>query len=830
MADKQYDYATTAQYDVDVMESFGSDDLKEVTYNIVLDKYGYLIGVEKTGKVDQYVFLTGVDSGYSKLSQKNVPANVIFMDGSMKTVTINAKKSVLEYSTDGGKTPDVVADAKERGNGSQANMWCTYSVDSDGIYTLKAVPGETRAKAAGVEAIKVAQSSQNAIGADGNPAKINSKNISLNGDAGHRVHGNDETVYINTTLANVKVDNATFRRIVDDVDTVTTGVAKVDMTVKNLVDVTENSNKFVAPTHEIFTLYNDKGVILGVVTLDAEDNATVTHYAYINSDKIDHRDYDASAKEYSFYREAIVDGEFVMLKEVSDSAVSDYLDTDSLVQGKWYEIKYNADNEVKGYLEVTYAASQGDVPDDDNNTATTTNVGIKYMQDANYVANKFDKTFILNAAFAAENHVELKFSKGTLYTGNDADKGVYVAADAKVVVFIKDYDSYEEYAGSSMETALNYLVDKKNFNGYVNAVIGDDGIADVVIIDEKTEDVDEPELNGDIKIISTDLQNLLAKPLYTVENPDATVTALELRASLVAALTKEGCTDFSWAANGNLTFVTSNGTTQSVTSPIANMQWVYKMTLKHKNADDAIYYVKKGNGALTGGGMWTVAANGAVSVASAIDMTTGDWNTTNGKGLISNVADNGTWAYAVYANNFLPLAKHDFTVETGYVAVTGGGATYAKYNADFTIPAGSVTTTGTGYTWVVAGGDSAKYQAADTALTIPANKVNDNITIASDYYKVTNGNVTFAKTGGTVKSLAKGAKDKGTGAIYTIDGVSKYVAYDTQITASEIVGDVVFTNGYVKVTVTQTSDPTDDYKVTTSNDTTGLSAAGGYLW
>ncbi len=462
VSDKQYDYSSTAQYDVDVMEGFGSVDMKEVTYNIVLDKYGYLIGIEENEAADQYVFLTGIDDAYSHLSQKNVPVNIIHLDGSMETVTMNARKSTKFTFTPIEKA-------------SQANTWCTYSVDNDGVYTLTQVASVTSTN----PKVKVAQSAQDANGGD---IKINSKNISLNGDGTviGKVHGNDNTVYINVDMANIDVSASSHKRIVDDVNSVTTGVTNVDLTVKNRTQAAEGAGTFDVADNEVYTLYKDNGTIIAVVTLEAEDNATNAHYAYISSNNIDHRDYDASAKEYSWYREAIVDGEFVMLKEVDDSTSSSYLNTTVMNRGKWYEIKYNADDEVRGITEITYAASQGTAP-----TGSMPNVGTKWMEDANFVANAIDKTFILQADYTA-THPELKFEGGTLYTGNDTTKGVYVSPNAKVIVFTKNYDKSEEFSGSNMSGALSALNDKEHFNGYVNAVIGANGVANVVILDEKT--------------------------------------------------------------------------------------------------------------------------------------------------------------------------------------------------------------------------------------------------------------------------------------------------------------------------------------------------------
>ena len=63
---------------------------------MILDAYGYMIGIEQNEDPDQYVFLTGIDGKNSNLSVRNADANVIFMDGNMDTVTVNMTKSDID--------------------------------------------------------------------------------------------------------------------------------------------------------------------------------------------------------------------------------------------------------------------------------------------------------------------------------------------------------------------------------------------------------------------------------------------------------------------------------------------------------------------------------------------------------------------------------------------------------------------------------------------------------------------------------------------------------------------------------------------------------------
>ena len=156
----QYDYADTVMYDEEVLDQYDDANMKDVTYNVILDAYGYMIGIEQNEDPDQYVFLTGIDGKNSNLSVRNADANVIFMDGNMDTVTVNMTKSDIDTT---GK------------NLSQLNTWCTYTVNNDNVYTLKEVAVST-SKNVIDDDTDVAQYAQD-VGSNG--ATIDKKHVSL---------------------------------------------------------------------------------------------------------------------------------------------------------------------------------------------------------------------------------------------------------------------------------------------------------------------------------------------------------------------------------------------------------------------------------------------------------------------------------------------------------------------------------------------------------------------------------------------------------------------------------------------------------------------------
>ena len=74
---------------------FKLDDtnMKDTSYRIYLDQYGYLAGIEILEEPDQYVFLAGINGNNSNLSNETAKGRVIFLDGTSKVVDINMDKS-----------------------------------------------------------------------------------------------------------------------------------------------------------------------------------------------------------------------------------------------------------------------------------------------------------------------------------------------------------------------------------------------------------------------------------------------------------------------------------------------------------------------------------------------------------------------------------------------------------------------------------------------------------------------------------------------------------------------------------------------------------------
>ncbi len=513
-SDGQIDYADTAKYDPEVLETYDDTNMKDTTFNIFLDQYGYMIGLEQNSNPDQYVFITGDNGGSSDLSSANADMAAIFLDGTMKVIEVNKK------------------DSKITATGAIANTWCKYTVDKKGVYTLEQIADHLDA----TKKVKVAQWAQNVADGTAAPVYVNTKvggsatNNAYTIDKGHvslvassdgvkydnRVYGNDDTVYLNvsTAVINTKTGYSTqttatgngystnaaapaadstgnyylstatspvnLAVIIDDVESVTTGVKSASVLVKDVVatSYTKSSgaayaaNEVAVPKSEIYTLYKDNGYVIAAVVI-GEDEGVSSNFAYITANDYSRESYSSADEEWTWTLAAIVNGEDTELTEVGSTPTNL-----KAMRGKggWFKVKYDANGYVKGYEAISFASSAG-----------------KYIDAVNLVeasVNAHD-TVLMNAAINSKD--ALSYKNGTLYTNKAATEGFAVSPDVKTVVALSKLksgtadpfdsvtDGYVGYKG--LESAISDL--DYNFKGNL-CVLFEDKVATMIILDDRT--------------------------------------------------------------------------------------------------------------------------------------------------------------------------------------------------------------------------------------------------------------------------------------------------------------------------------------------------------
>ena len=514
----QYDYADSVSYDPEVLDEYDDSNMKNLTYNLILDPYGYMIGIELNEDPDQYLFLTGIDLGSSNLSKRNADANVIFTSGEMDTVTVDMRDS--EYYDDvknewkdlADKTTDTT---DPNGNNAvtraQLNSWFTYTVDSNGVYTLKEVPTDFD-----VAKEDVAQSAMNASDGTDGKITIDQRNVSLNGVGSAKVYGTDNTIYIvvenDDDLENITDKLGNNVRIIDDVSSVVTGVKNANLTATNV----ESDGVYRKFANEVYTLFDEDGHVIAAVVV-GEDAGVSTNYAYITSSDVNREADNTDDDTYTWTREAVVNGELVTLTEVGSHLK--WIGASDMDQGEWYEVKYDADGNVRSAKWIDFDEDHNKTPGDGNRLEDEFATDVKELNDKLATGKNLMETYD-TIVLADDTTVEkLTFKDGTLWTNTLQTEGFAVAADVKTVLVLSSkenrngsystFDSvetgYEGYDG--LRDALDDMNAVPSYGGVRNVVevhaIIEDGAATSIIIND---------------MAPADTVDSAATPIVTVDN------------------------------------------------------------------------------------------------------------------------------------------------------------------------------------------------------------------------------------------------------------------------------------------------------------------------
>ena len=548
---EQYDYNDAIQYDDDVLDDYDDTNMKDTTYNVYLDAYGYAIGVEVVEESSNYLFLTGMDGSNSNLSNRKVDANVIFTDGTMATVTVNFKDS--ENAAGGSLTP-----------GALMNTWCKYTVNGDKVYTLTEIAdSKATFENADGSTDKAGQGSNldTASAADKEFVTLDKSHVTLNGITDStgfkRVYANDNSVFLSVETEKLN-NNSTDYVIISDVDGISTGIQNVNLKAWNAKAVKADDTAYSAVaeaniSHGVYTLFDDDGYVIAAVVV-GEDDGTTTNYAFVTSDSMNRESYDKEKDEYTWSREAIVNGELVTLTETGSSNP----ELRGMVRGSWYEVKYYADGTVRRVTEIK--KDNGDTTVDANefyaNSSAPVGTYPKYVGLIDYVEKASDDndTVVLYQDLTAQTYV-VSVKGSTLQvdtTISTGSRGFAVSPSAKTVL-IQDsvtssgkvtlMDDIYEYTGGSagLERAVRNLNDNAKFKGYIGAVI-ENGVATSVVIYDKTEtDINTGIDGSDIDGVTVTLNDPSAGKVsvsYTGTKP----TDDQAISAIVSEMNKQGYT------------------------------------------------------------------------------------------------------------------------------------------------------------------------------------------------------------------------------------------------------------------------------------------------
>ena len=322
----KYDASAKLGYDMDVLDEYtsagGKTNLKDTTYNVYLDAYGYAIGVDIVEGVDNYVFITGADDAASNLSTKTWEANAIFMDGTSE---------VIEVKNNGAVDNDAII-----------NKWFTYTVSSSGVYTLTKVAETAVIDVDGADDAAQRHNTEGDFDKDSSgDYVIDSKHISMKGNgADARIYGNDDTIYLLAELDKVSVGSDKYA-VIKGVDEVVVGIDNASFTVWGWADAKDDVDGADIPNNNenisfgAYPLYGDDGYIIAAVVV-GDSSSVSSNVAYVISSNVKDESYDKTTGEWTWTREVIINGELVELVETNDTGVSELENDGSVMgQGKW---------------------------------------------------------------------------------------------------------------------------------------------------------------------------------------------------------------------------------------------------------------------------------------------------------------------------------------------------------------------------------------------------------------------------------------------------------------------------------------------------------------
>ena len=500
----KYSFAETAEFDAETLAAYtngnSSINLKDTTYNVYLDTYGNLIGIEEVDAVDNYVFITGADQGTSNLATKTTEANAIFLDGTSKVIDVS-------------KTKGVGADV----DGAIVNEWFTYTVDKNDVYTLNTIESENFDS----DNDKVGQKAQEKGG-----VQIDKKHVSLEGNGDFKVvYGNASSIYLTASLKKVVADGSKTYAVISGVENVTTGVKNAsietwsDTEAQNEVD--KKVKTWTDTSYGVYTLFKDNGYVIAAVVV-GEDAASTKNLVYAHTKNVELESYDKTEDEWTWTRKVIFEGEEITLTEKSD-ALSEL---NKMSKGNWYQVKYNAEGNV-----ISVELAKEALANDKDKYITYFSQIEDAVEEEDTVL--LDKHNITN---------ELTLKGSTLYDNTDGIRGLAIDDDTKIVLIQtnnnKETTSYETGV-KALEDALDDLnVDSttKKVKFDIGAII-EDGMATVVVLYDRVVDgYTENDKPG-----NTDLKVTVANGVITVKGPAADVD--DVAGAIVDALTAAGYKD-----------------------------------------------------------------------------------------------------------------------------------------------------------------------------------------------------------------------------------------------------------------------------------------------
>ena len=530
----QYDYAKNGIYENE-LDQYATGSLKDHSYILYFDQYGYIAGVREFEGTKNYLFLAAYDGTGSHMGIKTFPGAAVFLDGTMSEIQIDVTETNKNLTKNGSGDPDDGGAPSSNNNmldnsnypqlnggANQYNRWFTYTTTTKNgttVYTLK--PALIYNSTSDTVTNRWAE--QTAKDDNGTPkkdveVKINSGSVRVVADVASgspivnkRAYGNDDSVYLTMEINNVSKDenNASGAQIgLTKVTGVYTGVQDVDLRVYGSVTNT------LADNSGIIAVFDEDLYIIGAVVV-GEDDSSSDKYIYI-LDSAKNEWYDDENDCTYWEMDAVVDGVIttVTVKDKYDTMKTRVNNiTGTAHPGKDCLVKVTYDKD--GYITDIPVIEPADVNTDDRYSAKdyTTDIEDGYNGGNNdfktysvkYEANPDDATDPKTAEFYSSNRGRTLFNRTFTKNGTGEDAGITLGKDGKVIVVQNDRTVkgqkpervWDEF--SDLQSAIDWLANSKTFTGYVSAVLNDNGSAKYIVFNGISE-LDTVDDNGSDKI------------------------------------------------------------------------------------------------------------------------------------------------------------------------------------------------------------------------------------------------------------------------------------------------------------------------------------------
>ena len=465
-----YDYAKTgalknASLGYDVLSNYDKNNLDDTTFKLYLDQYGYLIGIEEVDGDDQYVFITAYEKTTSTITRKLTDANAIFADGTQKTIKVDLKKSFENAD----KSGNAIYNGWQKEGDAALNMWFKYTVKDEDTYRLELATKQfrdtTNHDSNGLVATKTIDSKH--------PAQKATQVVNANGWTANTgdtkfYYGNADTTYIT-----VSVDKLDTKAVIDDVESVTTGIKNVSIDVYNDNMVKKDAKTANADSQGIYTVYDGGYAVASIVIGD--DGATSDKFAYLYDEPENER-YSKTDKAYYWTMNAVIDGVKTTITFKSDLPYDDNFAEDL------YKVSYDKDGyatdatvaqHTTDYVwvgEYVNDPTKKDVVKDIFDGTVNPKVDLTADGDTLWITDQGKNRGIVLADSCPAVIVEQKLDKNGNWV---ADKTVDYASVAKAIKALDNYD------GKGV----------KNFDGTIIVTLKD-GVATSVILTDTVTKVD----------------------------------------------------------------------------------------------------------------------------------------------------------------------------------------------------------------------------------------------------------------------------------------------------------------------------------------------------